>query len=323
MPASAPTRARTAALACALTALVASACGSSKQVAKPADELYDTGKQYQQEEYHDAAIEQYKQLLDHYPLDPRAEEVELAIAQAHYANEAYPEAIAAFSDFQRMHPTSPKQAEVEYTIGQAYGHQMDTIDRDLAAGMNASLRYESVIARFPRSEYADKAREKLRETREHLAARELYIAEFYYRRGKTRAARGRVIELVARYPETDAAREGLQRLADDARSYDDAQLAGLAEAALQERTAIADADAAARAADPGSGSGGAGGSSGGGSSLASAPSPPPSASGAAPSRPAPAKIAANSATANLLRTLRERQNLPDLAAVPKEDGGTP
>jgi outer membrane protein assembly factor BamD len=290
MPGPAPTRACTAALAGALALLLVSACGSSKPVVKPADELYATGREYHDEEYYDAAIEQYKQLLDNYPLDERAEDIELRIAQAHYANESYPEAIAAFSDFQRMHPTSPRLPEVEYTIGQAYMDQMDSVDRDLAAATNAAQRFESVIARYPTSEHAAKAREKLHETREHLGARELYIASFYYGRGKTRAARGRILQLVTRYPETQAAGEGLERLAADARSSDDDELAALAEAALQERAA---SDAATAAA------------------------------GAPPAAPPSGAPRLGPATASAVRALRERQAQPDVAKAPQEDGATP
>jgi outer membrane protein assembly factor BamD len=215
--------------------LAATACGSSKPPVRPADDLYSEAREYHDKEYHDAAIEDYKQLLDNYPLDPRAEEIELMIAQSHYANESYPEAIAAFTDFQRMHPTSPRLPEVEYSIGQAYSDQMTTIDRDLTAATNAAQRYESVLARYPRSEYAEKAREKLTEARAHLADRELYIVSFYYGRGKTRAARGRMVELLSRYPETPAAAEGLSRLAADAQATDDQELSTLVAAALDER----------------------------------------------------------------------------------------
>lgn len=221
--------------AAVVVAGIGAACSPTPIVVRPADDLYNEGREYQENGYHDAAIDDYKQLLDHYPLDPRAEEVELLIAQAHYANEAFPEAIASFSDFQRMHPTSPRLPEVEYTIGQSYMDQMDTIDRDLSAAANATSRFESVTQRYPSSEYADKARKQLRATREHLAARELYIATFYLGRGKLPAARGRFIELLARYPETTAARDGTERVAAQARAEGDDELAALAEAALQER----------------------------------------------------------------------------------------
>ncbi len=226
------------ALLTAIAALVAAGCGASRPAVQPADDLYASARQFHEEGLHEAAVDHYKLLLENYPLDPRSQEVELAMAQAHYAAEAYPEAIAAFSDFQRMHPTSPQLPEVEYSIGQAYMDQMSTVDRDLANAANATARFESVAQRFPRSEYADKAREKLRATRDHLAARELYVAEFYYGRGKTRAARGRILELLVKYPDSDSARGALQRLAEDAGSKDDPELVALAEAALAEHPAV-------------------------------------------------------------------------------------
>src|SRR5215475_438840 len=97
-------------------ALLVAACGSSKPPLKPADDLYSSGREFDENGYYDSAITDYKQLLDNYPLDDRAEEIELRIADDHYKNKSYPEAIASYSDFQRMHPTSPRLPEVEYTI---------------------------------------------------------------------------------------------------------------------------------------------------------------------------------------------------------------
>lgn len=216
----------------ALAVLVAfAACGKDKVKVAPPDELYRQATQDFVEGNYGIAIQTYKYLLDHYPLDERAEEVELRIAEAHFADEAYPEAIAAFSDFQRMHPTSPRLPEVEYNIGKAYMAQMDTIDRDLNAAANAHARFESVILRYPESEYAKQARVQLREVREHLAARELYVAQFYLKRGNRTAGRNRVAILLATYPETDAAREAIQLIASDARAASDEDLAKLADAA--------------------------------------------------------------------------------------------
>jgi len=219
---------------CALALGAATACGGSKVQVAPPDELYRQATQDFVDGNYGISIATYKYLLDHYPLDPRAEEVELRIAEAHFADGSYAEAIAAFSDFQRMHPTSPRLPEVEFNIGKAYMAQMDTIDRDLNAAANAHARFESVILRYPESEYANRAREELREVREHLAARELYVAEFYLKKGNHAAGRTRVATLLATYPETDAAREAIALIAADARATGDEDLAKLADAAFAE-----------------------------------------------------------------------------------------
>jgi len=214
-------------------AILAGCSGDKVQVAPP-DELYRQATQDYVDGNYGISIQTYKYLLDHYPLDERAEDVELRIAEAHYADGAYAEAIAAYSDFQRMHPTSPRLAEVEFQIGMSYVGQMDTIDRDLNAAASAHARFESVILRFPNSDYAKRARDELEAVREHLAARELYVAGFYIRKGNHAAARTRVGTLLVMYPETQAASEAIALVAADARTTDDEELAKLADAAYAE-----------------------------------------------------------------------------------------
>jgi outer membrane protein assembly factor BamD len=225
-------------LAASLAVFTTTACGPKKIKVRPADDLHQDAREFHQDESYTAAIDTYKQLLDNYPLDPRVEEIELAMARAHYADGAYPESIAAFSDFQRMHPTSPELPGVEYSIGQAYLDQASTIDRDLAAAASASRRFESVIDRFPEDGHAVESARKLHESREFLAERELYVAKFYARRGRTPAARVRMAQLIARYPETKAAGEAMELVAEQGREGEDPALATLAEDARKENESL-------------------------------------------------------------------------------------
>jgi hypothetical protein len=133
-----------------------------------------------------------------------------------------------------MHPTSKDLPGVEYSVGQAYLDQASTIDRDLGAATNASRRFESVIDRFPDDGHAVESARKLHQSREFMAERELYVARFYYRRGRLPAARVRMAQLVARYPETKAAGEAMERIAEDARDTEDPGLEKLALAAQEE-----------------------------------------------------------------------------------------
>jgi len=220
-----------------LALATASGCSADKVQVAPPDELYRTATQDYVDGNYGISIQTYKYLLDHYPLDPRAEDVELRIAEAHFANGAYAEAIATYIDFQRMHPTSPRLAEVEFQIGMAYVGQMDTIDRDLNAAASAHARLESVILRYPNSDYAKRAKEELKSVREHLASRELYVAEFYARRGNHSATRTRAGALLATYPETQAAVDALSVIAADAHSAGDDDVAQLADAAHAEASA--------------------------------------------------------------------------------------
>jgi len=218
----------------AATALAAWGCGKSAMTVESPDTLYQEAVAEHADENYEVAVQRYRELLDHYPLDPRSEEVELRIAHAHLANESQPEAIAAFSDFQRMHPTSPHLPEVEYRIGQAYVEQIDTIDRDLGAARNAHARLQSIIARYPGSEFNKEAREQLQYVREHLAGRELYIAEYYFDRDHYPAGWVRTETIFQYFPETETAAAAAARLAAAAREVGDEETARLADAAATE-----------------------------------------------------------------------------------------
>jgi outer membrane protein assembly factor BamD len=100
-------------LVATVAAAVLGGCAGKKPVL-PADQLWAEGNASFDDEAYDYAIQKYKALLDQYPFDPNAEEAELKIAQAYYAADRYPEAIAAYGNFERMHPTSQFLPSTEY-----------------------------------------------------------------------------------------------------------------------------------------------------------------------------------------------------------------
>ena len=122
-----------------LVALLCAACGAHKRPSVPSDKLWTKGDQAMQDEAWDVAVQNYKSLLDQYPFDPNAEDAELKIAEAYYNAGRYPEAIAAFGDFERMHPTSDNLAQIEYRRGMSYLAQHRIGDRDQQSIKNAPM----------------------------------------------------------------------------------------------------------------------------------------------------------------------------------------
>ncbi len=233
----------TSAFALALVAVAA--CGGPQKLT--ADAYYREATDAFEHKSYDVAIKQYKGLLDNFPFSEHAEEAELRIAHAHYKSKQYPEAIAAFNDFQRMHPLSPHLPEVYYLLGKSYMDQMTTIDRDQAASENAHGWFRVVVDRYPTSPYAAKARKKLAQCREALAGHELYIASYYLKRGNMKAGENRVKGILENYPDTAAATHAVEELA-----------TAYAKAGADEREKLARAALAERGGDSGSASAAAG-----------------------------------------------------------------
>jgi len=213
--------------------LVACAIGcAGKKPVVPADELWTEANAAFDDEAYDYCIQKYKALLDQYPFDPHAEEAELKIAQAYYSAERYPEAIAAFSNFERMHPTSPNLASIEYYRGLSYLAQYTTADRDQQAIRNAQTSFRNIVDRFPGTPWAERAQLRLRECREALARHEAEVATYYLRRDSMRAAENRLHGMLVDYPDTDATADALAVFAKAYVSRDEPEAAKLAYATL-------------------------------------------------------------------------------------------
>lgn len=185
-------------------------CGAKKEL--NAKQYYDKAAfEYRQGAYA-VAIQNYRELLDQHPFSEYTEEAELKIGQAHYLNGDCPEAIAAFTDFQRRHPTSPNLPLVGYLIGGCYERQMRPPDRDQSAAQNAHAYYLAVTQQYPGSPFADLAKERMGHCRDNLARHEQLIANFYAKRDNRQAAEFRLLDLVNRFNDTDVAGNALYEL---------------------------------------------------------------------------------------------------------------
>jgi len=179
------------------------------------------------------AVEDYRNLLDQYPLNPYAEEAQLKIAYSYYLDKKYTEAIAAFGDFERAYPTSTHLPFVEYYRGMCYLEQMRSIDRDQSVAEKANDFFRNVVDRYPDSPFAPQAEEKIRICRDALAAHELYIADFNYNfSDNPLATLSRLRRIIELYPETDATPQALTRLVKLLNEGEKPELAEMAAKAL-------------------------------------------------------------------------------------------
>ncbi len=216
----------------AVTALTLALGCSTKKPIIPPEKLWHEANEAFGDEAYEIAVDRYKTLLDQHPFDANAEEAELKIAQAYYLSRRYPEAIAAFGDFERMHPTSPNLAVVEYHLGMAYLAQVSTSDRDQQHTSDAYTYFRNLIDRFPNSEWAEKSRLRVRECREALATHDGEIAAYYLRHHNLRAAEARLRGLLSDYVDTDATARALYAFAQEYARREEGEGATLALATL-------------------------------------------------------------------------------------------
>jgi outer membrane protein assembly factor BamD len=203
--------------------------------AKPdptAEALYEEGTHFLAEKRYARAIDTLTKLKTEHPFSPQLTDAELKIADAYYLNEQYPDAINAFKEFQAMHPTNENIPFVIYRLGQAHLDQFTSIERDQKNTELAIGYFENVLTNYPKSPYANAAREQLGKSVGYLAEHDFSVASFYFQQEKYPAARERFEEIVRKYPGTPVAARSLFLLGESYRKETNNVKAALAYEAL-------------------------------------------------------------------------------------------
>jgi outer membrane protein assembly factor BamD len=160
------------------------------------------------------AVDSFQKVKDRYPYSRYAVSAELKMADALYLQEEYEPAYAAYDEFEKLHPKHKDMPYVIYQKAMSNFNQIKSKDREQGHSLKAKEEFERLIKRFPRDEYANKARKNLRECLIYLAEHELFVANFYYKRGKYTSALGRYTYIINNYPDMGQyqdAMEGITR----------------------------------------------------------------------------------------------------------------
>jgi outer membrane protein assembly factor BamD len=197
-----------ATMACALLA----AFGCSSRKTPTGENYYVKATQEYSSHYYAPAIDDYQRLIDEYPFSPYAEEAELNIGLAYYKQHDYAEAIGSFNDFLRMHPTSKHLDVASYYLAMSHYDQIGRPDQDQTHTKLALEQFQTIVQRFPESDFASLSREQIDICREMLARHDFLIGEFYEKRANFKASESRLAEVLALYSDTPIAPEDLYQL---------------------------------------------------------------------------------------------------------------
>ena len=177
-------------------------CASSEKIdPNTAEGAYKLGASYADDERFEEAIAQFSTVKNKFPYSRFATEAELKIADIQFEREFYIEAQNAYQIFKELHPRHPKSAYVTYQLAMSFFNQLpSTIDRDLSLADQAILYFEEVMNSYQTSKYVKKAKEKRKKSKQMLAEKILYVADFYFIRDIFDSALGRYEQLLREYP---------------------------------------------------------------------------------------------------------------------------
>jgi outer membrane protein assembly factor BamD len=161
---------------------------------------------YNRANYSDA-LKTFGEIKERYPFSPQGLLAELKSADCQYYLGNFAEAIAEYEGFEANHPTNEAIPYVLFQIAMSSYKQIDTIDRDPGAAIDAIAAFLKLIKAFPNSAYVVEANARVLAARNFLANHEFYIATYYIRTESLPLAEARLRYLLANYPETTVAAE--------------------------------------------------------------------------------------------------------------------
>lgn len=185
------------------------------------------------------AIQKLQLLESRFPFGRYAEQAQLEIIFAYYKS-VQPEAARSAADrFIRLHPTHPNVDYAYYLKGMVSFEQdknflsniipMDPSTRDPGAARESFQDFSQLISRYPNSEYAPDAQQRMKYLRNLLAAAEIHVARYYIRRGAYVAAANRGRYVFENFQEAAAVPDALAIMVE---AYQLLEMNDLAEKAL-------------------------------------------------------------------------------------------
>jgi len=226
--------------------LALAGCGGNKgkELVGNPDKLYELAKKAADNGNYRDAITYYEQLEARFPFSNPARQGTLDLMYAYYRNHEPESAIDQADQFIRENPAHPRVDYAYYIKGLA---QFERNPNFLERWFNADLSqrppidarksfqsFQTMVQRFPNSTYAEDARQRMIFLRNRLANYEVYVADYYLKRGAFVGAINRAKYSIENYDGAPQNRRALEIMAASYRSLGMTDLAANSERVLKE-----------------------------------------------------------------------------------------
>ena len=198
-------------------------------------DFFDSAKKKLSEGTYEEAIKLFEQLQAAYPSSKYSLQAKLEIIYSHYKREDHDIALEKLDEFIKMYPNHFSTPYAYYLRGVVSEDKSksfldkyitDNAQRDISSVKDALNYYAALIDRFPNSEYAVEAKDKLIILRNVLARHELIVAIFYTKKKAYIASINRCKFIIEKFPNTPSVPAALHLIA---HNYDKINAPKLAE----------------------------------------------------------------------------------------------
>ena len=202
--------------------LLAGCAGQDEQISMAGDvaKAYDDAQKSMQSGNYRKAIQIFEALQARFPFSDISKQIQLELMYAYYKIGQKEQALDTAEQFLRENPTHPRVDYAIYVQGLAHFDQdkgmLERLFRKSIEGRppaDAELAFSMfsrLVERYPASEYAPDARQRMVYLKNRLAAYENSVARYYIKTGAYIAALNRAKGAIEHYNGADSTQESLQ-----------------------------------------------------------------------------------------------------------------
>ncbi|MBO4582809.1 MAG: outer membrane protein assembly factor BamD [Alphaproteobacteria bacterium] len=197
-----------------LGAIVAGCSGDADKIItnKSLAELYDDAYgEFEKKDYDDAA-EKFMVVETQYPASPWSADALIMAAYSQYLDDDFAGAILTADRFMRFHPGHKDVPYVLYLRGMCYYRQVSDVRREPGMSVYALQQFQQIVDRFPRSPYAENAKNKINILKNYIAGKVMYSARNDMHKENWASAITKFQSVITDAPETVMPEEAMYRL---------------------------------------------------------------------------------------------------------------
>jgi len=194
-----------------LAAITLMSC-RSQDLIRPGDSLevaYEKAMNQFEEENYTEAARAFETVVSIGRGTDIGQDAQFYLAESYYNNRRYLIAASEYARYSQFHPNSERRQIADFKQGMSYYNLSPRFKLDQSYTNRAIENFRLFRSRYPNSEYAEQAADKISELREKLARRDFNAAEFYMRTNRYRSAAIYFDIVIDQYPETKWAERSL------------------------------------------------------------------------------------------------------------------
>ncbi|MDR0741410.1 MAG: outer membrane protein assembly factor BamD [Rickettsiales bacterium] len=175
-------------------------------------EIYQAAYAYLEKEKYEQAGAEFIKAEGQYPSSPWAADALIMAAYSQYMDDDFAGAILTADRFMRFHPGHAEVPYVLYLRGMCYYRQVSDVRREPGMSVYALQQFQQLIERFPKTEYARNAKNKVNILKNYIAGKVMYSARSDMAKENWPSAINRLQSVVTGAADTVMTEEAIFRL---------------------------------------------------------------------------------------------------------------